>query len=91
MSKAADYVEAFEVFWGNKKRRNLMEKHICESCGAEGEVHSSENPNFVCPVCGYEKNLLLRREMVDLHDPVEGALAMQIFAGARGWEKTDGK
>lgn len=55
-----------------------MEKHTCEGCGAEGEIHPSEKPNFKCLNCGYEKDLLLRRELVDLNDPVEGELALRI-------------
>ena len=58
-----------------------MEQHVCESCGAEGEVHPSENPNFVCPLCGRERNLLLRRELVDLNDPVEGEVTLRIVGG----------
>ena len=59
-----------------------MEKHVCEACGAEGEVHPSEKPNFVCSSCGYEKDLLLRRELVDLNDPVEGKIVFRIVAGS---------
>lgn len=59
-----------------------MEKHICEGCGTEGEIFPSEEPNFKCPNCGCEKHLLLRRELVDLDDPVEGEIALRIAAGS---------
>ena len=58
------------------------EKHICEKCGAEGEIHPSEKPNFVCSNCGHKIDLLLRRELVDLDDPVEGKIILKIAAGS---------
>ena len=59
-----------------------MEKHVCEVCGAEGEINPSEKPNFKCLICGHEKDLLLRRELVDLNDPVEGGIILRVAAGS---------
>jgi DNA-directed RNA polymerase subunit RPC12/RpoP len=58
------------------------EKHICGKCGMEGEVDPSEKPNFKCSNCGHEIDLLLRRELVDLNDPIEGKIILEIAAGS---------
>ncbi|MBU2037379.1 hypothetical protein KJ866_04260 [Patescibacteria group bacterium] len=59
-------------------RTNLESRHICGKCGKTSEILPTENPNFRCPACGYETQLLLRRELVDLDDPVEGPIALKI-------------
>jgi DNA-directed RNA polymerase subunit RPC12/RpoP len=56
------------------------EKHICERCGTEGEIHPSEKPNFACSNCGHKIDLLLRRELVDLDSPIEGKIILKIVA-----------
>jgi len=58
------------------------EKHICERCGTEGEIHPSEKPNFACSNCGHKIDLLLRRELVDLDSPIEGKIILKIVAGS---------
>ncbi|OGZ33266.1 MAG: hypothetical protein A2174_03205 [Candidatus Portnoybacteria bacterium RBG_13_41_18] len=52
--------------------------HICPKCGEESEV-SFEYWNFKC-VCGYKAHLIMRRELMDLTDSVEGELAV-LMAG----------
>ena len=72
-------------------RSHLQMQYTCEKCGKVSECSPTARPNFKCLNCGYEHTVLFRRELMDLNDPVEGELAMRIFAGACGWKRIDGK
>jgi hypothetical protein len=56
--------------------------HTCPECGTVGEI-TLEDPNFKCKKegCGYTQHIIMRRELLDLNDPVECELAMRIVAG----------
>lgn len=57
-------------------------EYRCPRCGIIGEANTDLNPNFECTICKFIQNtVLLRLEMLDLDDPVEGELAMRIIAG----------
>jgi transposase len=65
-----------------------MEKeYTCPNCGIKGVRSSLTKPNFKCTNCGFTQNWFWRRELMDLSDPVEGELALEIFAGACGLKK----
>jgi hypothetical protein len=51
-------------------------KHICPECSVEGVVGGDDN--FKCKECGFEQHLLFRKELMDLNDRHEGALAVEI-------------
>lgn len=53
-----------------------MPKYICPKCGQEGEV-TLTYWNFLCD-CGYKTHLFRKRELMDLSDPKEGDLAVEI-------------
>lgn len=48
----------------------------CPKCGTEGPF--DEKDYFICPACGHKQHVLMRRELMDLDDPKEGALAVDI-------------
>jgi len=54
----------------------MQATHKCPKCGEVIEV-TYDYWNFVCD-CGYKTHLFLRRELMDLNDPVEGELAILI-------------
>ncbi len=54
--------------------------HKCPKCGEEREV-TFEYWNFKCS-CGYKTHLIMRRELMDLTDPVERELAILIAGNA---------
>ena len=54
--------------------------HKCPKCERIVEI-TFDYLNFKC-VCGYRTHLLMRRELMDLNDPVERELALQIFVGS---------
>jgi len=72
-------------------RSHLQMQYTREKCGKISECSQTARPNFKCLNCGYEHTVFFRRELLDLNDPAEGELAMQIMAGACGWERIDGK
>jgi len=55
-----------------------VEEHICEQCGTKGGICPQITPHFKCQNCGYERNFIFRRELVDLNDPVEGKLVLKV-------------
>lgn len=61
-------------------RAHLQRQHTCQKCGKVNEFNdaSESEPNYICGHCGYKTRLLLRRELMDLSDPVEGELALRI-------------
>ncbi|MBU1102122.1 hypothetical protein KJ853_00500 [Patescibacteria group bacterium] len=65
-----------------------MEKeYICPRCGAIGTRNSLAKPNFKCSQCGLVENWFWRKELMNLDDPVEGQLAMEIYAGMCGYKE----
>ncbi len=65
----------------------MEEEYTCPDCDTKGTRSSLKTPNFKCAKCGLTLNWFWRKELMDLNDPVEGELALEIYAGACGLKK----
>lgn len=67
----------------------MEEEYTCPECGAKGTKSSLTRPNFKCGQCGFAENWFWRKELMNLKDPVEGELTLEIYAGMCGLKKLE--
>lgn len=54
----------------------FVKKFTCHRCKKEGQV--DEKDNFICEYCGHHQHVFYRKELMDLDDPKEGEMAIEI-------------